>query len=325
MKILVTGGAGYIGSFVVRYLAEQGMEAVILDNLSLGNRELVKDYRLEQIDLLTDKQKVLSLLQAEKFDGIIHMASNSRVGESVTNPSVYYNNNVVGFINLLDSMKESGTNNLILSSSAAVYGVPESVPIPEDAVKNPVSPYGQSKLIMENMLKDYDNAYGIKSVSIRYFNAAGAALDGSVGEAHLDETHLIPNIIKKAIEGSPVELFGDDYDTADGTCIRDYIHVLDLAENHTLALKSLFDGSQSNVYNAGMGHGYSVKEVVQTVQKVTGLEVKSVYGPRRPGDPPQLVADTSKINQELGWKAKYSLEDIVKTAFKWHSGKIKSS
>ncbi len=317
-KILVTGGAGYIGSFMVRELQAKGFDPVILDNLSQGHKEAVADFRLEQIDLVTEKEKLDKLLSSEKFDGVVHMASFIQMGESYTNPAKYYRNNVGGFMNLMDSMKGSGIKNIILSSSAGVYGNPERVPIEEDDAKNPLNPYGETKYIMERMLEDYDAAYGIKYVGLRYFNAAGAALDGSIGEAHPEESHLIPNLIKKALKGEEIEIFGNDYETPDGTNIRDYIHVLDLVEAHSIAMQKLLDGAQSAFYNAGIGRGYSNKEVIDTVKKVTGMDLKIKYGQRRKGDADALYASIDKIKRDFGWQPKYSITDIVKTAYLWH-------
>jgi len=318
MKILVTGGAGYIGSFMVRKLKEEGDEPVIVDNLSQGHKEAIRDFRLEVIDLVTEKEKLDKLLSSEKFDGVIHMASFIQMGESFKNPGKYYRNNVGGFLNLLDSMIENKVNKIILSSSAGVYGNPVNLPIKEDDPKNPLNPYGETKYIMERMLEDYDQAHGLKFISIRYFNAAGAALDGSIGEDHPEESHLIPLAIKTAIKGKEFTIFGNDYQTPDGTCVRDYIHVLDLVENHTLALKYLLDGAKSNFYNAGIGQGYSNKEVVEMIKKVTGIDLKINYGPRREGDANSLYASIDKIKKELHWQPKYGLKEIIETAFKWH-------
>ncbi|KKR56576.1 MAG: UDP-glucose 4-epimerase [Candidatus Woesebacteria bacterium GW2011_GWC2_40_30] len=234
-KILVTGGAGYIGSFMVRELQNKGFEVVILDNLSQGHKESVKDFRLEVIDLVEEKEKLDTLFTSEKFDGVVHMAGFIQMGESYRDPAKYYKNNVYGFMNLLDSMQKGGVNKIIISSSAGVYGNPVKLPIEENDPKTPLNPYGETKYILERMLEDYDAAYGIKFISIRYFNAAGAALDGSIGEDHPKESHLIPNIVKKALEGEEIEIFGSDYKTPDGTNVRDYIHVLDLVEAHSIA------------------------------------------------------------------------------------------
>jgi len=315
-KILVTGGAGYIGSFMVRELKAKGFDPVILDNLSQGHPEAVKDFRLEKIDLVTEKEKLDSLLLSEKFDGVIHMASFIQMGESYKNPGKYYRNNVLGFLNLLDSMKDAGVSKIILSSTAGVYGNPVHLPIKEEDPKSPLNPYGETKYMMERMLEDYDAAYGLKFISFRYFNAAGAALDGSIGEDHPEESHLIPNIIKKAINGEEVEIFGSDYETPDRTNIRDYIHVLDLVETHSLGLQKLLDGGESNFYNIGLGQGHSNKEVIAEVEKATGLSVKV----KCPGDADSLYASIEKIGTDLGWKPKYGLKEIVETAYAWHKG-----
>jgi len=232
-KILVTGGAGYIGSFMVRELQNKGFEVVILDNLSQGHKGAIKDFRLEVIDLVKEKEKLDTLFTSEKFDGVVHMAGFIQMGESYRDPAKYYKNNVYGFMNLLDSMQKGGVNKIIISSSAGVYGNPVKLPIEESDPKNPLNPYGETKYILERMLEDYDAAYGMKFISIRYFNAAGAALDGSIGEDHPEESHLIPNIVKKALGGKEIEIFGSDYKTPDGTNVRDYIHVLDLVEAHS--------------------------------------------------------------------------------------------
>jgi UDP-glucose 4-epimerase len=317
-KILVTGGAGYIGSFMVRELASKGFDVTILDNLSCGHREAVKDFRLEEIDLVSQKDKLDSLMSSEKFDGVVHMASFIQMGESFVNPEKYYQNNVLGFMNLLSAMKKAGTNKIILSSSAGVYGNPVKVPIEESDPKNPLNPYGETKYIMERMLEDYDAAYGIKFMSLRYFNAAGAALDGSIGEDHFEESHLIPNIIKKALKGEEIEIFGQDYKTPDGTNIRDYIHILDLVEAHSIAMQKLLDGSNSNFYNAGIGQGYSNKEVIDMVKNVTGMNLDIKYGPKRAGDADALYASIDKIKKDFNWSPKYGLKKIVESAYLWH-------
>ena len=318
MKILITGGAGYIGSFMVRELRTKGFEPVILDNLSQGHDRAVSGFRLEIIDLVTQKDKLDDFLLSEKFDGVIHMASFIQMGESFVNPAKYYENNILGFMNLLNSMKKAGTTKIIISSSAGVYGNPVKLPIVEDDPKNPLNPYGETKYIMEKMLEDYDAAYGMKFMAIRYFNAAGAALDGSIGEDHPGESHLIPNIIKKAIKGEEIEIFGNDYKTPDGTNVRDYIHVLDLVETHSIAMQKLLDGAGSNFYNAGIGKGFSNKEVIDMVRQVTGLDLKIKYGGRRAGDADALYASIDKIGNDFAWKPKYGLKEIVETAYQWH-------
>lgn len=317
-KILVTGGAGYIGSFMVRELQQKGFKPVILDNLSQGHKEAVKDYRLEEIDLVSQKEKLDALFTSEKFDGVVHMASFIQMGESYKNPAKYYENNVYGFMNLLDGMRKGNVGKIIISSSAGVYGNPVKLPIEEKDPKNPLNPYGETKYILERMLEDYDAAYGIKFMSIRYFNAAGAALDGSIGEDHPEESHLIPNIIKKALKGEEIEIFGNDYNTPDGTNVRDYVHVLDLVETHSIAMQKLLEGGMSNVYNAGMGRGYSNKEVLEAVRNVTGSDLKIKYSPRRPGDADALFASIEKIKKDFNWTPKYGLKEIVETAFTWH-------
>ncbi len=317
-KILVTGGAGYIGSFMVRELQNKGFEVTIVDNLSQGHKEAVKGFRLEKIDLVSEPEKLHALFLKEKFDGVVHMASFIQMGESFVNPSKYYENNVFGFMNLIDVMKDVNASNIILSSTAGVYGNPIRVPIEENDPKNPLNPYGETKYMMERMLEDYDAAYGIKFISIRYFNAAGAALDGSLGEAHPEESHLIPNVMKSVIAGNEFTLFGGDYKTPDGTCIRDYIHVLDLVETHSLAMKMLLEGGDSNFYNAALGHGYSNKEVIEMIEKVTGLSVKMKIADKRMGDADALYASNEKIKRDLNWTPKYGLKEIVETAYKWH-------
>ena len=304
-KILVTGGAGYIGSFMVRELQLKGFDPVILDNLSQGHEESVKGFRLEEIDLVTEKDKMDTLFSSE-------------MGESYKDPAKYYRNNIGGFINLLDSMKANGVKNIILSSSAGVYGNPVKVPVLEDDIKNPLNPYGETKYIMERMLEDYDTAYGVKFAAIRYFNAAGAAPDGSIGEAHPEESHLIPNVIKSVLDKKEFTLFGDDYDTPDGTCVRDYIHVLDLVEAHSLAMQALFDGAGSSFYNAGMGRGYSNREVISMVETVTGTKVNVKVVPKREGDAGFLFASSEKMKREMNWEPKYDLQKIVGSSYLWH-------
>ncbi|HAR41738.1 MAG TPA: UDP-glucose 4-epimerase GalE [Bdellovibrionales bacterium] len=320
-KILVTGGAGYIGSFMVRELKSKGFDPVILDNLSQGHDRAVAGFRLEIMDLVTQKDKLDDFLQSEKFDGVIHMASFIQMGESYSDPAKYYENNVLGFMNLLDSMKKAGTSKIIISSSAGVYGNPTKLPIAEDDPKNPLNPYGETKYIMERMLEDYDAAYGIKFAAIRYFNAAGAALDGSIGENHSEESHLIPNIIKSVLEGKEFTLFGDDYLTPDGTCIRDYVHVSDLASAHGAAMARLLASEEGpgkfEAFNLGSENGFSVREVVQACERAVGHTLSVTERGRRPADPPRLVADSSLAKEALGFKITHSLESIVKSALEW--------
>lgn len=317
-KILVTGGAGYIGSFMVRHLKEKGFDVVIADSLSQGYKEAVKDFRLEIMDLAAEKEKLNELFEKEGFSGVVHMAGFIQMGESFINPSKYFQNNLMAALNVMDAMVKNKVSNFIFSSSAGVYGNPESLPIKEEDKKEPLNPYGETKYMIERMLEWYDKAYGLKFMAIRYFNAAGASLDGEIGEDHPDESHLIPLVIKAALKGEKFTIFGNDYKTDDGTCIRDYIHVLDLVETHEIALKKLLAGSESNFFNAGVGRGYSNKEVVETVRKVTGLAIDVVYGPRREGDADSLYASINKIKKDFSWYPKHSLGDIVKTAYLWH-------
>jgi UDP-glucose 4-epimerase len=317
-KILVTGGAGYIGSFMVRNLKEKGFEVIIADNLSQGHIESVKDFDAKQIDLVKEPEKLNELFEKEGFSGVIHMASFIQMGESFKNPSKYFQNNLIAALNVMDAMVKNKVSNFILSSSAGVYGNPETLPIKEEDKREPLNPYGETKYMIERMLEAYDKAYGLKFMAIRYFNAAGAALDGEIGEDHPEESHLIPQIIKAGLKGEKFTVFGNDYGTEDGTCIRDYIHVLDLVKTHEIALRKLLGGSGSNFYNAGVGRGYSNNEVVEAVKKVTGLTINVNYGPRRKGDADSLYASIDKIKKDFNWSPKYSLEDIVKSAYEWH-------
>ena len=317
-KILVTGGSGYIGSFMVRHLKEKGFNVVIADNLSQGHIESVKGFDVREIDLVTEKEKLNELFAKEKFSAVVHMAGFIQMGESFTNPSKYFQNNLMAALNVMDAMVKNKVNNFIFSSSAGVYGNPESLPIKEEDKKDPLNPYGETKYMIERMLSYYDKAYGLKFMAIRYFNAAGSALDGEIGEDHPDESHLIPLIIKASLRGEKFTIFGNDYKTKDGTCIRDYIHVLDLVETHEIALKKLLGGSESNYYNAGVGRGYSNKEVIEMVRKVTGLSINVDYGPRREGDADSLYASIDKIKKDFNWSPKYTLEDIIKTAYLWY-------
>jgi len=316
-KILVTGGAGYIGSFIVRQLKEDGFRPVIIDNLSQGHAEAIKDFELHRIDLVTEPKKLDDFFTKNKITGVIHMASFIQMGESFRNPGKYFKNNLEGANNLFNAMANHDVKNIVFSSSAGVYGSPEKLPIKERDPKDPENPYGETKLMIERMLHWYDQAFGIKSISIRYFNAAGAALDGSIGEAHPGESHIIPLIILAALKKKKFTLFGDDYNTKDGTCVRDYIHVLDLAKAHTLAINKLINGCDTNSFNAGTGKGYSNLEIVKEIEKFTG-KFDWEFGPRRPGDADSLYAANSKIKKELGWKPKYGLKEIIESAYRWH-------
>lgn len=318
MKILVTGGAGYIGSHVVKALGEKGYDIIVVDSLVKGHREAVLFGELKVADV-GDKDAMLEVLDYFKPDAVMHFAAFIEVVESVKNPSKYYENNTVKTLALLEAMIEKGIDKFIFSSTAAVYGNPNRVPIPETESVKPINPYGQSKACVEKILADYSRAYGLSFVSLRYFNAAGADPKGRIGESHNPETHLIPLVLKTAKgERESIKVFGTDYPTPDGTCIRDYIHVDDLAEAHVLALNYLLDGGESDVFNCGYGHGYSVKEVIDTAKKVTGVDFTVEESDRRPGDPAILVADSSKLKTKLGWKPSFDdLEYIVRTAWNW--------
>ena len=321
MRVLVTGGAGYIGSVTTLELINQGYEVVVFDNLSYGHKQAIpKQAKFIKGDLL-DRSGIRSALSREKIEAVVHFAGFIAVGESVKEPLKYVKNNIFGGFNLLDSMMELGINKIIFSSSAAVYGNPDKVPIKEEDKLKPTSPYGETKLIFEKFLSWCDAAYGIRSISLRYFNAAGADIENDLGEDHDPETHLIPLILKTALgQRKNIQIYGTDYDTPDGTCIRDYVHIKDLAAAHVLALKYLKKDGMSSFYNVGSSKGYSVKEVIDISRKITSREIKVVESPRREGDPASLVASSEKIQRELGFKFKHSgLENIIKTAWEWHS------
>lgn len=317
--ILVTGGAGYIGSHTVRELRDRGQDVVVFDNLSTGHIEAIDGVNFVQGDLF-DVDLLRETFLRYNVDAVIHFAAYSLVGESMVNPLKYYRNNVSGTLSLLEAMVAENVKYLVFSSSAATYGNTGAELISEKSPQNPTSVYGMTKLMMEQLMADFDSAYGLKYVALRYFNAAGAHESGTIGEDHNPESHLIP-IIMQVLNGKREKLgiFGDDYPTPDGTCIRDYIHISDLADAHIKAVESLRAGAQSTAYNLGNGNGFSVKEVVDTVEKVVGKEVKNEITPRRAGDPAVLVASSEKIKRELGWKPRYdSLEKIVSSAWKWH-------
>lgn len=320
MKILVTGGAGYIGSFMTRSLLERGDKVVVVDSLERGHKSAI-DLRANIIlgDLL-DKKFITKVLKKEKVDGVIHFAGYISMGESMKNPGLYFEKNIQASVNVADAMVKTDTNHLIFSSTAGVYGNPIKVPIPEDHPKNPENPYGESKLMVEKILSWYGKIFGLSYACLRYFNAAGAALDGSMGERHNPETHLIPKIMEAVLRKSDFSLFGDDYATPDGTCIRDYIHVLDLAKAHILALEKLRKDKGAYTFNIGTGKGHSNREVIAMVEKVTGKKIKVKIEKRRPGDANELVADARQIKKLLEFAPQYSdLETIVLSAWKWHS------
>lgn len=317
-KILVVGGAGYIGSHMVKMLLESGHDVVTLDNLSTGYRDAVFGGEFVLADL-ADRDQLEAVFSSHEFDGVLHFASFIQVGESVREPGKYYQNNVANTLNLLDAMVRHGVRSFVFSSSAAVFGEPQYVPIDEAHPKAPVNPYGSSKLMVEQILADYDRAHGLKSVCLRYFNAAGADPGGQLGERHEPETHLIPLAMQAASGRRPhVTVFGRDYDTPDGTCIRDYIHVIDLCQAHLLALKQLWQGGGSAAFNLGNGQGFSVREVIDAARAVTGREIPVVYGERREGDPARLVADSRMARQTLGWSPEHAeLETIIAHAWQW--------
>lgn len=318
MRVLVTGGAGYIGSHVNKLLASLGYETVVLDNLFRGHRELVKWGTFYEIDLL-DKKALKDLLCDEKVEAVMHFAALAYVGESVKEPARYYENNTVGSYNLLTAMMEAGVENIVFSSTCAVYGDPEYVPMDETHPKKPVNPYGRSKLAVEFMLEDFAQACGLRYISLRYFNAAGADPDLETGEWHEPETHLIPNAIYTALGIRPyIEVFGSDYETEDGTCVRDFVHVSDLAKAHIKALEYLVSGGKSCALNLGTGRGYSVMEVINLVERLSGSSVKVKHAPRRQGDPPVLVANPGKAKEVIGWTPRYGIEDIIDTALRWY-------
>ncbi len=321
MKVLIIGGAGYIGSHQVKMMCDEGYEIVVVDNLSTGYEEAI-DSRAKFIKGdIRDYDFIKSVLTDEKFDGIIHFAALSLVGVSATKPLEYYDNNVYGMEVLLKAMLDTKTNNIVFSSTAATYGIVNNMPINEDVVANPINPYGETKLAMEKMMKWCDSAYGMKYISLRYFNAAGASFDASIGENHDPETHLIPLVLKTALgQRDAIHVYGDDYDTKDGTCIRDYIHIEDLCSAHVLALEALKNGAQSDIYNLGYGHGYSVMEIIKASEKVVGHEIPTIIDQRRPGDPAELIASNDKIKRDLNWEPKHDdLEKIIRSAYEYHS------
>jgi UDP-arabinose 4-epimerase len=315
MKVLVVGGAGYIGSHVARALRQKSHTPILYDNLCTGHRSLAGTNELTIADI-SDKNALKNAMRG--VDAVMHFAAHAYVGESVENPQKYFQNNVVAGLTLLDTAIQCGVRNFVFSSTCAVYGTPDRVPIVEDTPRNPVNPYGSSKLFFEYALSAYEKAYGLRYACLRYFNAAGADESGEIGELHDPETHLIPLVLAAAAGiGKPLEIFGDDYPTPDGTCVRDYIHVNDLAEAHVLALQNIVETGQSHILNLGTGKGYSIREVISAVEKATGRKVPFKIVPRRAGDPPILIADPSRAEKVLGWKAQRNLETIVSTAWKW--------
>jgi UDP-glucose-4-epimerase GalE len=323
MKVLVTGGAGYVGSHAVRALRRRGFEVRILDNLSTGNVRLAEGFELLRGDLRDPQQATVAV---SGVDAVMHFAASAYVGESVSNPRAYFENNVQAGLHLLNAAVDHKVRYIVSSSTCAVYGIPSVIPITEEAPREPVSPYGASKLFVEHALEAYQVAYSVQYMALRYFNVAGADDSGEIGELHDPETHLIPRILMVAAGMLPaLEVFGSDYPTPDGTCIRDYIHVSDLAEAHVLALEYLVRGGQSAALNLGTGTGWSVKEVVATAEKITGRRIPLHYAPRRAGDPPVLVADGSKARALLGWAPERTLEQMVGSAWQWLERQVKTS
>lgn len=320
MAILITGGAGYIGSHTVAALKELDRDIVILDNLVTGHKQSLLSGHFYEGDI-SDGALLDHIFTSHHIEAVIHFAAYSLVGESMIDPAKYYKNNVNGTLCLLEKMVQHGVKNIVFSSTAAVYGNPEALPIGEYDLTNPTNVYGETKLAMEKMIGWFESAHGIKYIALRYFNAAGAHVSGQIGEHHHPETHLIPLILEVANgQREYISVFGDDYETADGTCIRDYIHVSDLASAHILAVDALLQGANSNVYNLGNGQGFSVKEVIETVREVTEHPVPVRIEPRRLGDPAILIASSSRARQELGWKPKYvELKSIIESAWEWHS------
>ncbi len=321
MNVLVTGGAGYIGPHCCKELAAHGFQPVVFDNLSTGHREHVAWGELVEGDTGNCEQ-LTACFKRHHIQAVMHFAALIEVGESVTDPLKYYGNNVLNTIRLLEAMHRCGIKVIVFSSSAAVYGNPEEVPIAEDHPTRPINPYGWTKLMVETMLADCERAYGLSWIALRYFNAAGADAEGRIGENHSPESHLVPRILQAAASGSaPVRVFGTDYPTPDGTCIRDYVHVTDLARAHVLALEHLIAGKPGGSFNLGQGRGFSVMEVIRKAAEVTGRKIAVEKTPRRPGDPPVLIASNRKAMRALGWGPEHSsLEEIISSAWRWHQG-----
>lgn len=319
MSVLVLGGAGYIGSHMVRRLLDQGQDVVVVDNLVKGHRAAVApEAKFYQVDI-RDKQALSEVFEKENIDAVVHFAAFSIVPESVAKPLMYFDNNTAGMVTLLEVMKDFDVKKIVFSSTAATYGNPVNIPIKETDPQNPINPYGESKLMMEKMMAWADSAYGIKWVALRYFNVAGAIEDGSIGEDHGPETHLVPIILQSAAgQREYIEMFGDDYKTPDGFNVRDYVHVVDLADAHILALDYLAKGNKSAQFNLGSATGFSVKEMVEAAREATGVNIEAKVGPRRPGDPDILVADSTQAREVLGWQPKFdNVKDIIKTAWNW--------
>jgi len=325
-NILVVGGAGYIGSHVVKDLCGQNYHVIVYDNLSEGHREAVTPLQISADDFIhgdiNDSKALDKVFEKNKIDAVMHFAAYAYVGESVVNPEKYYKNNVAATINLLSSMLKHNVKNIIFSSSCTTYGIPQYTPIDENHPQNPISPYGSSKLMVEKIIADYNKAYGLKYMIFRYFNAAGAHPDGSIGESHKTETHLIPLVLKTLTgENKSIAIFGTDYDTPDGTCVRDYIHVCDLAAAHRISLEMLFSGKESKYINLGNGVGFSVREIISLCEEITGMKVPVTVTERRPGDPPFLTASSNYKKDMPDFTPRYDIYDIIKTAWEWEKNK----
>ncbi|CAM4357472.1 UDP-glucose 4-epimerase GalE [Saccharibacillus endophyticus] len=322
MAILVTGGAGYIGSHTVAALLERGDEVVVIDSLQTGHKEALLGGKLYEGDL-RDKELLKKLFAENQIEGVIHFAANSLVGESMQNPGKYYDNNMYGTLCLLEAMNEAGVRRIVFSSTAATYGEPEKTPIEETDRTEPTNVYGETKLMMERMIRWYDRVLNVRYVALRYFNAAGAHESGKIGEDHRPETHLIPIVLQTALgQRSHISVFGEDYPTEDGTCIRDYLHVSDLADAHLRAIDYLKNGGESDVFNLGSGSGFSVREIIETARKVTGKEIPVKTEPRRAGDPATLIASSKKAREVLGWTpARENIETIIASAWNWHQSR----
>ena len=320
MKLLIPGGGGYIGSHMVRYAQEYGHEVVVLDDFSTGHEWALKDCEILYVNLL-DQDKLSELLKGRNFDGVIHFAAKSLVSESVKRPELYYRNNVVGTLNLVNEMRKNDVNNLVFSSTAAIFGNPVTDKIAEDHPRNPINPYGQSKLMVENMLQDICSVNDFNATCLRYFNAAGAHESGEIGEEHNPETHLIPNVLKAALsDESNLKVFGDDYPTPDGTCVRDYIHVKDLAQAHLLSLDHMINNKGFSAFNLGNGEGFSVFEVIKGCEKIANTKIKFQIDSRREGDPAELIAENKLAVEVLNWNPQYSdVDNIIRSAWSWHS------
>lgn len=323
MSILVTGGAGYIGSHTVKALHDMGEKVIAYDNLSKGHRDAVKCDDFVKGDIF-DSELLTDTIKKYNIDSVIHFAAFSLVGESMVKPEIYYHNNVMGTLNLLETMLKNNVKKLVFSSTAAVYGEPEKVPITEDIAKNPTNVYGRTKLVMEGAMRDYSNAYGLKYIALRYFNACGADPSGDIGEDHDPESHLIPLVLQACTgKRDSIKIFGDDYNTKDGTCVRDYVHVNDLAKAHILALKALNEGHESDVYNLGNGKGFTVKEIIDAAEAISGIKIKREITERRAGDPAVLIASSEKIKKDLGMEFRYTdINRIIETAYNWHKNHL---